>query len=97
MTTVNYKIEDTAFVTELERLHYEYESYRAIIGYVLTQDMMDISNETFKHYQDNCTKINREYSEMKDRMTNEIVKTAYPEAINWSMDFPNSTVIITLP
>ena len=95
MTTVNYKI-DNPIVTDLERLHYEFESYRAIIGYILTQGL-DVSNETFKAYQNDFSRINKEYLSLKDYMTNEIVKKEYPEAINWSMDFPNSTVVVTLP
>ena len=95
MTNISVKV-DHPIVTELERLHYEFESYRAIIGYVLTQDM-DISATVFKNYQNEFAEVNKKYMAAKDVLTNEVVKAQYPDAINWSMDFANASVNITLP
>lgn len=87
---------DIEMSENLERLHYESESYKAIISYILSNDM-DISNDTFKHYQEEFTEINKKYNQAKDDLTINYVKKDYPDAIVWNMDFVNHIVNITLP
>ena len=95
MTVVKMSIDENVS-KNLERLHYEAESYKSIISYVLTQQM-DLNTDTFKNYQDKFTEINKEYQKAKNDLTINFVKKEYPDAINWNMDFIDKEVEITLP
>ena len=95
MTVVKMPIDENVS-KNLERLHYEAESYKSIISYALAQQM-DLNTDTFKSYQDKFTEINKEYQNAKNDLTINFVKNKYPEAINWNMNFINMEVEITLP
>jgi hypothetical protein len=95
MTVVKMPINENVS-KNLEKLHYEVESYKSIISYVLTQQI-DLNTDTFKSYQDKFTEINKEYQNAKNDLTINFVRKEHPDAISWNMDFINKEVEITLP
>lgn len=80
---------------DLEALHYEYNARKEIIEEALSRDI-DVTLTSFINYSNEFKEIKKEYESLKDIITNDIVKKEYPNALNWSADFTNKNLIITL-
>ena len=86
MTTKTYKL-DSEKMIELERLHYESESYSSIIAFMLNQKDFDIESESFTNYNKKFLETSMKYSKIKEEITIKYVKKEFPNAISWAADF----------
>ena len=79
---------------ELERLHYESESYSSIIAFMLNQKDFDIESESFTNYNKKFLETSMKYSKIKEEITIKYVKKEFPNALSWMADFNEGHLIV---
>ena len=89
------KIEDQDIINLLQRLQYEVESRKEIIGFIISTD--GINSESFKKYEKDYQDFYIQYQEAKAQFEELYVKPAVPDAsfINWKLNFERAEVTIS--
>lgn len=84
-------IEDRNFINDLERLQFEVQARRNIIGYILNND---IKSETFNQYHAEYIDLFRQYEKKKLEVETLYVKPVLPTATKWELDFETGELTI---
>lgn len=79
-------VKDREFIEELERLQNEVQSRQFIITHILTSDI-DINSKNFNFYQEEYSKYYNLYEKKKSDVERIYVKSNYPNAKSWNLDF----------
>lgn len=84
---------DADTVNSIQRLNVETESRRDIIAFMLSSGM-NIDNESFLRYQAEYQNFYRDFETSKTVFEKSFVKTQYPNATSWSLDYQTNEVTI---
>jgi hypothetical protein len=84
-------IEDREFIKDLERLQYEVQARKNIIGYMLESN---IKNECFEQYHAEYLDFFTKYEKKKHEVEIFYVKPAKSNAKNWNLDFNSGELTI---
>lgn len=84
-------IEDRAFIEDLERLQYEVQARKNIIGYMLESN---IRNECFNQYHAEYLDFFKKYEQKKADIDILYVKPAKANAKSWNLDFKSGELTI---
>lgn len=95
MKTIEITIDNQQMVELLESLTLETESRRDVISFMLSNDMMTTSSESFKKYHDEYQKFYKQYDIAKQEFQKMYVDVI-PNAVHWSLNFNDSLLTVTV-
>lgn len=84
---------EAEMVNSIQRLNVEAESRRNIIAYMLSSGM-NIDSEAFLRYQAEYQNFYKDFETAKMVFEKSFVKTQYPNATSWSLDYQTNEVTI---
>ena len=89
------KIEDQDIINLLQRLKYEVESRKEIIGFIISTN--GINSESFKRYEKEYQDFYIQYQEAKAQFEELYIRPVMPDAsfINWDLNFERAEVTIS--
>ena len=92
MTTI-VKIEDQEFVNLIEALHYEVNSRRDLLSYMLNSDMRT-DTAAYEKYNREYMEFFVKYTQAKNKLEEIYVRTAVEKPLNWNLDFETGEVTV---
>lgn len=93
MNTKVIKIENEEFVNLIEALHYEVNSRKDLIAYMLNSNMRT-DTEAYEKYNREYREFYVQYNEAKNKLEEMYVRTAVEDPINWNLDFSTGEITI---
>ena len=93
MNTKIIKIENEEFVNLIEALHYEVNSRRDLIAYMLNSDMRT-DTEAYEKYNKEYREFYIQYNEAKNKLEEIYVRTTVENPINWNLNFSTGEITI---
>jgi hypothetical protein len=93
MNTKIIKIENQELINLIEKLHYEVNSRKDLIAYMLNNNMRT-DTEAYEKYNREYREFYIQYNEAKNKLEEIYVRTAVENPINWNLDFETSEVTI---
>lgn len=84
-------IEDRVFIEDLERLQYEVQARKNIIGYIFESN---IKSEAFDQYHAEYLEFFKQYEKKKLDIEKLYVKPICPIAKSWNLDFVSGELTI---
>lgn len=89
-------IENEEIIRLLEKLQYESESRKEVLGYIISTN--GVNTEAFKQYEKEYQDAFINFNAAKNEFEKEYVKPAVGEGsfINWTLDYNTQEVTITL-
>lgn len=93
MNTKVIKIENEEFVNLIEALHYEVNSRRDLIAYMLNNNMR-ADTEAYERYNREYREFYVQYNEAKNKLEEMYVRTAVENPMNWNLNFETGEVTI---
>ena len=93
MNTKIVKIENKEFVNLIEALHYEVNSRKDLIAYMLNSNMRT-DTEAYEKYNREYREFYIQYNEAKNKLEEMYVRAAVENPMNWNLDFETGEVTI---
>ena len=93
MNTKIVKIENQDFINLIESLHYEVNSRKDLIAFMLNSNMRT-DTEAYERYNKEYMEFYIQYTEAKNKLEEMYVFTAVENPINWNLDFTTGEVTI---
>lgn len=93
MNTKVIKIENEEFVNLIEALHYEVNSRKDLIAFMLNSNMRT-DTEAYEKYNREYREFYIQYNEAKSKLEEMYVRTAVENPMNWNLDFNSGEVTI---
>ena len=93
MNTKVIKIENEEFVNLIEALHYEVNSRKDLIAYMLNSNMRT-DTEAYEKYNREYREFYIQYNEAKNKLEEMYVRTAVENPTSWNLDFETGEVTI---
>lgn len=87
------KIENEEFVNLIEALHYEVNSRKDLIAFMLNNNMRT-DTEAYEKYNKEYKEFYVQYNEAKNKLEEMYVRAAVKNPINWNLNFETSEVTI---
>lgn len=87
------KIENEEFVNLIEALHYEVNSRKDLIAYMLNSDMRT-DTAAYEKYNREYREFYVQYNEAKNKLEEMYVRTAVENPMSWNLDFETGEVTI---
>ena len=84
-------IEDRVFIEDLERLQYEVQARKNIIGYMISSN---VCNDCFNQYHAEYLDLFKRYEQKKEEVDMLYVRPAKANAKSWSLDFKSGELKI---
>ena len=81
-------------VTMVQKANIEMEAKRSLLAFLITSGT-SIEDEVYKNYEKYYFDTYYEFEKAKQIIENDIVKTKYPDAINWSLDYDTKEITVT--
>lgn len=93
MNTKIIKIENQELVNLIESLHYEVNSRKDLIAYMLNSDMRT-DTAAYEKYNKEYREFYVQYNEAKNKLEETYVRTAVENPMNWNLDFETGKITI---
>ena len=93
MNTKVIKIENEEFVNLIEALHYEVNSRKDLIAYMLNSNMRT-DTEAYEKYNREYREFYIQYNEAKNKLEEMYVRTVIENPTSWNLNFETGEVTI---
>lgn len=93
MNTKIIKIENEELINFIESLHYEVNSRKELIAFMLNSNMRT-DTAAYEKYNKEYKEFYVQYTEAKNKLEEMYVRTAVKNPINWNLNFETSEVTI---
>lgn len=80
-------------VIEVQKANVEMEAKRGVLAFMITSGT-SLEDENYKKYEESYTASFKEFERLKHNIETTYVKSKYPNAINWSLDYNTNELLI---
>lgn len=87
------KVENQELINLIEALHYEVNSRKDLIAFMLNSDMRT-DTAAYERYNKEYMEFYIQYNKAKNKLEEMYVRTAVKNPINWNLDFETGEVTI---
>ena len=84
---------DESIVSKVQKANVEMEAKRSLLAFLLSSGT-SMEDEVYKNYEKSYFDSFYDFEKEKSNIEKNIVKSKYPNAINWSLDYETQEITV---